>query len=166
MINIMKYRDSLISELKLHFAEDGKRIKHALTVLGFAESILESEPGNPGIVVPAAILHDVGIKEAELKYNSSAAKYQEIEGPPIARRIMRKLNINGKAINEVCEIIAHHHTPGIVDTMNFNILWDADLITNMKEEGTTINRQKIKKLFKTNEGKKIAEREFLKKRKK
>jgi HD superfamily phosphodiesterase len=159
----MMYRNSLISELESHFGYDGKRIKHALTVLGFAESILEKELGNPEVVTPAAILHDVGIKEAERKYNSSAAKYQEIEGPPIARRIMKKLNIANEIIDEVCEIIAHHHTPGIIDTLNFNVLWDADLITNMKEEGITIDKQKIKKLFKTNEGKKIAEREIFKK---
>lgn len=161
----MMNRNNLISELKSHFASDDRRIKHALTVLGFAESILKREPGNPEIVIPAAILHDVGIKEAERKYNSSAAKYQEIEGPPIARRIMEKLNISNRIIDEVCEIIAHHHTPDVINTRNFNILWDADLITNIKEEGITINNQKIKKLFKTDEGKKIAEREVLKKHK-
>ena len=132
-----------------------------MTVLKFAESILGSEPGNPKIVIPAAILHDIGIKEAERKYNSSAGKYQEIEGPPIARRIMKELNINNKIMDEVCKIIAHHHTLNIVDTLNFNILWDADLITNIKEEGISINKQKIKKQFKTDEGKKIAEREVL-----
>jgi hypothetical protein len=76
---------------------------------------------------------------------------------------MKELNINNEIINEVCEIIAHHHTPNIIDTPNFKILWDADLITNIKEEGITLNEQKIKKLFKTDEGKKIAEREVLKK---
>jgi HD superfamily phosphodiesterase len=161
----MTYRNNLISEMQSYFAEDDRRIKHAFAVLGYAESILESEPGNPEIVIPAAILHDIGIKEAERKYNSSAARYQETEGPPIARGIMEKLKVNSKIIDEVCEIIAHHHTPNVIDTLNFNILWDADLITNIKEEGISINKQKIGKLFKTHEGRKIAEREVLKKEK-
>ena len=43
------------------------------------------------MVISAAILHDIGIHKAEEKYKSSAGNYQEIEGPPIAKAIMEKL---------------------------------------------------------------------------
>jgi len=38
-------------------------------------------------VIPASILHDVGIKAAEEKHGSSAGHFQELEGPEIARKI-------------------------------------------------------------------------------
>ncbi|MDA3930432.1 MAG: hypothetical protein PF541_15900 [Prolixibacteraceae bacterium] len=40
------------------------------------------------VVDLASILHDIGIKEAELKYNSCNGHYQEIEGPPVARPLL------------------------------------------------------------------------------
>ena len=33
-------------------------------------------------------MHDIGIHEAERKYNSSAGNYQELEGPAIAADIL------------------------------------------------------------------------------
>jgi hypothetical protein len=161
----MIYRDNLITDLKSYFGNDNKRINHALTVLKFAESILERESGNSDTVIPAAILHDIGIKESEKKYNSSAGNYQEIEGPPIARNILHKFNLEDNAVNEICDIIAHHHTPDVIDILNFNVIWDADLITNLIEEGITVDKKKIDRIFKTDEGKKIAEKELLKKEK-
>ena len=44
------------------------------------------EGGDPRIVVAAAVLHDIGIQEAERKHGSSGPQGQELEGPPIARR--------------------------------------------------------------------------------
>ena len=38
-------------------------------------------------------------------------------------------------IKAVCRIIAHHHTPGVVTTNNFKVVYDADLIVNSKAGG-------------------------------
>ena len=51
----------------------------------------KEEKGNPAVVLSAAYLHDIGIQEAERKYQSTAARYQEEEGPPIAREILTRL---------------------------------------------------------------------------
>ena len=73
----------IIEQMKILFGRDEKRINHALAVLKYAEQILTTEPKASGLIVRAgAILHDIGIKRAEEKYNSSTAKYQELEGPP------------------------------------------------------------------------------------
>lgn len=112
-----------------YFGRDEKRIDHARRVLGYAEQILEKEAGDREVVVAAAILHDIGIHAAEKKYGSPAGKYQEIEGPPIAKNILEVSGFPAKKIPEVLQIIAHHHSGGI-DTLNFKILRDADRLVN------------------------------------
>ena len=82
--------DKLIDEMKGVFGGDTRRIEHALAVLDFAERIYAIEGGDALVIKAAAILHDIGILEAERKYNSSAGKYQEIEGPSIADGILKK----------------------------------------------------------------------------
>ena len=75
-------KDRVAVEVKKYFGKDFKRIGHASKVARYAEEIAKAEGAEPGIVLPAAYLHDIGIKEAERKHNSSAAHYQEQEGPP------------------------------------------------------------------------------------
>ena len=77
-------KDKLIQKMKDVFGDDQKRINHALAVLKYAEQIHAVEGGDAAVVTAAAILHDIGIHQAEQKYGSTAGKYQEIEGPPIA----------------------------------------------------------------------------------
>jgi len=36
-------------------------------------------------------------------------------------------------IEEVCNIIGHHHDPNSEETINFRIVYDADQIVNMEE---------------------------------
>lgn len=159
-------KQKFINAMKDYFGDDEKRIKHALRVLANAEKILKKENGNPNVVLPSAIFHDIGIHEAERKYGSNAGKYQEIEGPPIARKILERFGIDGKIIDEVIEIIAHHHSPGMVNTINFKILYDADWLVNLPDEYDVSDQQKteraIEKLFLTETGRAIARAEFLK----
>jgi len=142
----------LIRRMKEYFGEDERRVRHALRVTGYAESILQHERGaDRDIVIAAAILHDIGIHEAERKHGSSAGRYQEIEGPPIARELMLQERVPESMIEEVCQIIAHHHTPGVGDTINFKVVYDADLIVNLEDK--ELSRGK----FLTEGGRKVAE---------
>lgn len=127
-------RDRVAIEMKKYFKQDFKRIGHATRVARYAEQIVKAEQGDPAIVISAAYLHDIGIKEAEKKYQSTAARYQEEEGPPIAREILDRLGARPELIDEVCDIIAHHHHPREVETLNFKCLYDADLIVNLEEK--------------------------------
>ena len=74
-------RERLISAMKAVFGADRARIKHALMVLSHAEKINEAEKADPLIVTAVAVLHDIGIQEAERRYGSASGRYQEIEGP-------------------------------------------------------------------------------------
>jgi len=163
--NLLK--DRIAIEMKRYFKTDFKRIGHATRVARYAEQIGKSERGNLAVILATAYLHDIGIHEAERKYNSTAAKYQEKEGPEIARSIMIKLGAKEELIDEVCDIIGHHHHPRDEETVNFKVLYDADLITNLEEkhkespmETERLNRV-IEKSFLTESGRKTAKKTLL-----
>jgi HD superfamily phosphodiesterase len=82
----------------------------------------------------AAYLHDIGIHAAEKKHGSTSGKFQEQEGPPIARSILEKLKAPEEIIDEVCDIVGHHHHPKDDETLNFKVLYDADMIENLDEQ--------------------------------
>lgn len=158
-------KQKLIKELEEYFGSDTKRINHAKNVLNFAEELLKQEKADWRIVCSASILHDVGIKVAEQKYGSNAGHYQEKEGPAIARNILVKLEFKKEDIEEICEIIAHHHTPGKINSLNFKVLYDADWLVNLKDEVDTKDKTKLKKIiakvFLTEAGKALAEKIYL-----
>ena len=150
-------------EMKRYFKTDFKRIGHATRVARYAEQIGKAEGhGNLAVILSAAYLHDIGIHKAEKKYDSTAPKYQEIEGPAIARSILEKLGAKEELIKEVCDIIGHHHHPRPEETANFKALYDADLIANIEDnhKNKSINAEKlegiIKKSFMTDSGKQYA----------
>jgi HD superfamily phosphodiesterase len=146
----------VIRAMKDVFGKDQKRIAHAQAVLGFAKTILASEPGDPDVVVAAAVLHDIGIHKAKKLHNSSAAKYQEQEGPSIARPILQELGFAQNDIDHICEIIANHHSAKGIDTPEFRILWDADWLVNIPDVFPDMDQKslakKIEKIFKTKTG--------------
>ena len=154
-----------IKEMENYFGSDAKRINHAKKVTGFAKQILMTEPGNPEIVIPAAIFHDIGIHEAERKFGSAAGSYQEKEGPPIARNILEKYPIDKQAIEEICSIIGHHHSPGKSNTVNFKIVYDADWLVNLPDEYGIEDMERLKKViskvFLTKTGKELSEKIYL-----
>lgn len=157
--------DKVGNAMRDYFGDDQRRIDHALRVTGFAEEILQHEKADREVVIAAALLHDIGIREAERKYGSSAGDLQEREGPPVARGILASLGFDKAVIDEVCEIVGAHHSPGEVDTDNFRVIWDADWLVNLGDEfdlrdhGKT--RELVRKIFQTAAGKAIAERIYL-----
>jgi len=159
-------REKLTDEMKKVFAGDQKRIEHALAVLNYAEQIQAAEGGDPLVVKAAAILHDIGIIQAERKHGSTAAKYQEIEGPIIAREILAKFNLDKADVEHICRIIANHHSAKNIDTIEFRIVWDADWLVNLPVDFTDTSKEKLKeiidKTFKTCKGRQIAVESFVK----
>jgi len=155
-------KDRVAIEMKRYFKSDFKRIGHAGRVARYAERIGKREGADLAVILPAAYLHDIGILAAERNYGSTAAEYQEKEGPPIARSILVKLGAPEALIEEVCDIVGHHHHPRAEETLNFKVVYDADLIENLdqkvKENPAARERlaKKLAKLFLTPSGRKIA----------
>ncbi|MBW1916863.1 MAG: HD domain-containing protein [Deltaproteobacteria bacterium] len=170
---LLAQRDDLLKDrvaiaMKRYFGQDFRRINHARRVARYAEEIGKNEQGNMAVILCAAYLHDIGIKESERKYRSPSARYQEQEGPPVARQILEQLGARAELIYEVCDIIGHHHHPRPEETVNFKALYDADLIVNLEEqqEKAPVDRDRlaarIDKAFLTDSGRALARRVLLK----
>ena len=105
-------------------------------------------------IVYAAILHDIGIHEAEKKYGSSAGKFQEIEGPSVAKDLIKDIELKEEIKNRIFYLIGNHHTYDKIDGIDFQILVEADFLVNIYED--EISRESIKsiknKIFKTKKG--------------
>jgi len=159
--------DNLKDEMKKILGGNQKRIEHTLSVLNYAEQIQVAEGGDPLVVKAAAILHDIGILKAESEYGSSAGKYQELLGPPIAEEILKRCALESDTIEHVCRIIANHHTAKNIDTLEFRIVWDADWLVNIPIDFADASKEKLQeiidKTFKTCKGRQIAVETFIKK---
>ena len=116
---------------------DIRRIEHFMKVYGYAAVIGKLEGLDPDIqeiLETAALLHDIGIKVSEEKYHSSAGKYQEIEGPAEARKLLDEAGAEKELTDRVCWLIGHHHTYSNIQDMDHQILVEADFLVNMAEE--------------------------------
>ena len=149
---------NLINKMITYFDGDVRRINHALKVYGLAKSIAENERVTAetlAVIEAAAILHDIGIKLSEQKYNSSAGSYQEIEGPPVAEAMLRELGVREDRIARISYLIGHHHTYSQIDGIDFQVLVEADFLVNIFEDD--IKQEQIRvirdKYFKTAAGK-------------
>lgn len=153
----MKYISSVINSMIDYYAGDPRRIQHFLKVYAFAKTIGEMENAPEEvqeIVEVAAVVHDIGIKVSEEKYQSSAGNYQQLEGPPIARAMLLKLGYDEEFIERVCYLIAHHHTYNNIDGLDYQILVEADFLVNISEDQMAEQQiQSIKqKIFRTETG--------------
>ena len=153
--------ESLTQQMIAYFGHDVKRINHALKVYSFAKTIAELEKLSTDkmlIVEATAILHDIGIKEAEKKYNSSAGNYQELEGPAVAEILLENAQFSQQQIERICFIVGHHHTLSKIDDSDFQILVEADFLVNFYEDELSPKAIQfaIATYFKTVSGKLIA----------
>ncbi|GKU23806.1 HD domain-containing protein [Clostridium folliculivorans] len=143
-----------------YFDGDIKRINHALKVYSFAKIIGELEQVAKDelfIIEISAILHDIGIKISEQKYNSSNGKYQEIEGPPVAKELLSSFNLDASIVDRVCYLIGNHHSYDKIDSVDFQILVEADFLVNIYEDEIPKDNIAVieEKIFKTCSGKKL-----------
>lgn len=159
------FYDAVIAAMKGVFGDDGRRIDHSMAVLGYAELIGASINADAVVVVAAAILHDIGIKKSEELYGSSSAKYQEIEGPPVAREILVVLGLSPEKIDHVCGIIANHHTARdgeVAGTDEFMAIWDADWLVNLGDVFPDAGKSKLERIvgekFRTEKGRQLAKK--------
>lgn len=148
-----------------------KRINHFLKVNSFAKIIAESENINENqkmILDVATIMHDIGIKISLEKYNSSTGKYQEIEGPQIANKLLQKLDFEPSLIERVCFLIKNHHSYNKIDEIDFQILVEADFLVNIFEDN--LDKESVMKIkgkyFKTQTGKELLDKIYLEEKEK
>ena len=139
---------------------DPKRINHFMKVLAYATFIGEREKLSPEeleILEAAALLHDIGIHNAEQLRGTSAGKFQELEGPPVAADILLSLGASEEFTQKVCNIVGRHHTYTGIDSAGLQILIEADFLVNMLEDDMSERsiRKAYEQIFKTESGKKL-----------
>ena len=162
----MKKMGNLAGAMIAYDSGDAKRINHFLKVWSYAKAIGEKESLNEEmleILEAAAIVHDIGIKVSEEKYHSGAGRYQQIEGPPIAEEMLKKLGYNDSFISRVCFLVAHHHTYDCIDGSDYQILVEADFLVNIDEGKMSMETVKKiqKEIFRTETGKTFLKHLFL-----
>lgn len=146
-------KDRVAAAVKRFFKQNFKQIGHAVKVARFAEEIAREEGGDLAVVLSAAYLHDVGVR---------GAGSPEEEGAGIAREILEDLGAPTEMIDEVCDIIRHHHYPREQETPNFRAVYDGDQIANLakKLESSPMSREDlaavIDRSFLTGGGRRLA----------
>lgn len=142
---------------------DIKRINHFMKVHGYAAVIGKVEGldnRTQEILEATAYVHDIGIKNSEIKYGSSSGYYQQIEGPGEAEKLLKKVGYDDEFIERVKYLVSRHHKYANIDGIDCQILIEADFIVNTYED--EIKKETINdiynKIFKTDAGKEIMRR--------
>lgn len=120
---MMKKKHKKIWDLALPYQDKRNDKGHAEVVTEYAIKLCEIEDVNEDIVVPAAILHDIGWsqlskKERFLIFDHSIDKDKRLkvrykhqeEGVKLAREILEKIEYSEKLIQPILEIISQHDT--------------------------------------------------------
>lgn len=147
-------------------AGDPRRVQHLMKVYAFCRIIGRSEgldEKTQNILEAAAILHDIGIHEAERKHGSNGGKWQELEGPPVAGPMLRQAGADGAACERALWLIAHHHSCGAGKEADFRILLEADLLVNAYESSLPQDacRAAYERVFRTETGRMLFKQMFL-----
>lgn len=149
--------NTMLNRMIAYNAGDPARIQHAVKVFAFAQNIAYNEQCSDDLVFTlsiAAILHDIGIRNAEEKYHSSAGNYQEREGPPVAEKLMEDLPMEKSVKDRILYLIGNHHTYTNINGIDYQILIEADFLVNIFEDG--LHKESIdsikKNIFRTKSG--------------
>lgn len=148
----------LIAAMVRYDRGDARRIQHFMKVHDFAAAIGKSEKLSENtlfVLETAAIVHDIGIHLSEEKYGSCDGKYQELEGPAEAEKLLLQVGgYTAEQIARVCWLIAHHHTYTNMDAPDYQILVEADFLVNLYEKNSDMDtiRSVRERIFKTEYG--------------
>jgi HD superfamily phosphohydrolase YqeK len=102
----------VIGAMTDYYVGDARRVNHFLKVYGFAKSIGESEglsKSEQHILEVAALTHDIGIKNSELKFGNAGGYHQQVEGPPEAEKAAERSRSRKKHYQQ--SMLAHSASP-------------------------------------------------------
>ncbi len=155
----------LVSGMAAYDRGTPKRIQHFVKVHAFARTIgiregLDAE--TMYILETAALIHDIGIRNALAKYGSSAGPNQEAEGALEAGPFLR--GIGGYSEEEIARIVylvGHHHTYTGIDGPDWRILVEADFLVNLYENNAKYGAiLAAERIFETAAGRELLEEMF------
>ncbi|NOX33577.1 MAG: HD domain-containing protein [Deltaproteobacteria bacterium] len=162
------FKDRVAVEMKKYLGTDFKHIGHAAKVANYAEKIGKKERADLPVILCAAYLYNIGVKNALEKYNSAEPEFVEKESPDVAKELMGRLGAKEELINEVVEIVGHHNRPEDGDSISRKVLHDADTLTRMagcEKKAFVDNKEfyaELDRIFLTAAGHELAKQELIK----
>ena len=126
-------KDRVAVEMKRTFRSDFKRIGRASRLARYAERIGKAEKGNLAVILSAAYLLDIDAA-ADDPHGSVAAKHAPTGEPIGTREILTRLGAREELIHEVCNIITYHRSGRTGDSVNFQAVYDADVLETLDEK--------------------------------
>lgn len=143
-----------IWELALPYQDKRNDKGHGKTVTDFAFKLLKSETADENVLIPAAILHDIGwsqlskeerfyifkhkiTKEVERKMKSKldVRVKHELEGAELANKILEKVNYDKNKIKKIVNIVSKHDTEKSFISREGTLLRDADKLWTYSKLG-------------------------------
>lgn len=140
-------------------------IDHFIRVWTYSKTIGELEhldADSQFVLEVAAITHDIACPLCRQKYDNTNGKYQEIEGGPLVRSFLNDSDLTAAQIDRVAYLVSHHHTLTDIDSMDYQILIEADFIANASENDYSKEsiQNFIYKVMQTNSGSMLARQIF------
>ena len=124
-------KDRVAVEMKKYMGTDFKRIGHAAKAAGFAEKIAKKERANLPVVLCAAYLYNIGIKNALENHQSDAPEVIGQESLKAAGELMERLGARQELIDDILEIVGSHGRPEKTDSLDKKVVHDADTLAHM-----------------------------------
>ena len=126
-------RETVEEKVREVFGGDRRRILHAREVCRLAEEIGREEEADPSVLIPAALLHDVGLAGLPPDADTPEAREHGPRGAERAREILGALEFPEPLTRQVVALIHDHHDrTAMAETRNGAVLFDADLLVNLR----------------------------------
>lgn len=163
---MLKYK--LVEELKNHFGTDELNLKQNLKVTECAAELIKifktkypNKNLSEQVIIYSAVLHDLGLKQDKTNSENNSIILKKLKSSASVKELIsslniESLNINFKTMEEIAQIVIHHHKAGKVSSNNFKILYDAEWIIKL-EENYSLNTLSQKEKNKLIEEKLISE---------
>ena len=157
LIVFMEARFENIMVLATPHLKKGRRsgeYEHTLLVTNFMEKIVKAENLDASILIPAAILHDIGWsqvpKDMQINFRTKEARLSHMkEGAKLARVLLNKANYDAKKIDKICALVSVHDNPSrairiALTTANQKTLRDADVLYRSTKEAFWVDVKRFK----------------------
>lgn len=123
------------------FLERGRpgEVEHTLAAVEYGKKLLEHEGGDPLVVIPALIVHDVGWSQldywrfmrvrADGKIDEEAVRLHMVYGARIASEILTEQGFDHQMVERIASIIAVHDIPEEIralDDLSATLIFEAD----------------------------------------
>ncbi len=138
-----------IRELADPYLKTRKNDIHTDVSYGYALKLLQHEPGDPWLVIPAILCHDLGWSKVPAELQTTAfgpnafdldlRRVHEVEGAKLARDILQQVNYDPAKTEEILQIIDGHDSRLTALSDSDKLVKDADKLFRFDPAGFRVN---------------------------